>query len=70
MAKPTTVQSAAGILDLSVRQVQRLVAEGELGRPRSPTAKERKTHGFAHNTQILDGDKVRQLRRARVRAGL
>jgi hypothetical protein len=41
MARPTTVRSAAGILDLSERQVQRLIQEGALGCTRKPTPKER-----------------------------
>lgn len=68
MARPTTVASAAGILDLSERQVQRLIAQGKLGRTRRPTRQERERYGLAPHQHIIDGDKVRQLRRARVRA--
>lgn len=68
MARPTTVQSAAGILDLSERQVQRLIQEGKLGRTRRPNRKEREQYGLAPHQHVIDGDRVRQLRRARVRA--
>lgn len=68
MARPTTVRDAAARLDLSERQVQRLIQQGELGKTRRPNRKEREQFGLAPHQHVLDGDRVRQLRRARVRA--
>jgi hypothetical protein len=65
MARPTTIRTAAGILDLSERQVQRMAPQ--LGGRRA-SKKQQRDFGFGPEQWVLDGDKVQQLRRARVKA--
>lgn len=70
MARPTTIRSAAGILNLSERHTQRLAQQGKLGKRRHPTPAEQAKHHLPGNAIVLDGDKVRQLKQKRKAAGL
>lgn len=64
----TLVADAADILDIGERQVQKLVAQGLLGRPRHPTKAEQAKYGLPAHQLILNGDKVHQLKMKRLNA--
>jgi hypothetical protein len=65
----TTTEKAAARLDLSERQVRRLVQEGKLKLLRRPSAKDRERLGCAPNAHLIDGDSVLALKRKRAKAG-
>jgi hypothetical protein len=65
----TTTEQAAARLDLSPRQVRRLIDEGDLTTLRRANAKDRKRTGCAPNAWMIDGDSVLKLKRARKAAG-
>lgn len=66
----TTTEKAAARLDLSQRQVRRLIAQGDLTPLRRANAKDRKRLGCPANSWIIDGDSVLALKRSRRKAGL
>lgn len=70
MARPTTIRSAAGILNLSERRTQYLAQHRQMGKLRHPTPAEQKKYNLPGNAIVLDGDKVRQLKQKRKAAGL
>jgi hypothetical protein len=65
----TTTEKAAARLDLSERQVRRLVQQKKLKLLRRPSAKDRQRLGCAANAHLIDGDSVLALKRARRKAG-
>jgi hypothetical protein len=66
----TTTEQAAARLDLSARQVRRLIQEGQLKPLRRATPADRRRTGCAPNAWMIDGDSVLKLKRARKAAGL
>lgn len=58
----TLVSDAADILNIGERQVQRLIAQKQLGRARRPTKAECAMYGLARHQLIIDGDRVHQLK--------
>lgn len=65
----TTTEKAAARLDLSERQVIRLVSEKQLKVLRRANAQDRKRLGCSANALMIDGDSVLALKRARKAAG-
>lgn len=65
----TTTEQAAARLDLSPRQVRRLIDEGKLTPLRRANTKDRARTRCPANAWMIDGDSVLKLKRARKAAG-